>query len=80
MVTFSFNPPINPSEEGKNLLAVTIFEAINSFFNIIDENISFPISTPRHWPSRGGAETNRTLRKLLMLRFENDIDSRLREV
>ena len=29
---FSFNPSINPSEEGRRLLAVTSFEATNSVF------------------------------------------------
>ena len=38
METFSFNPPINLSEEGKWLLAVTSFEATNSVFNITSEN------------------------------------------
>ena len=32
MKTLPFNPPINPAEEGKWLLAVTSFEATNSFF------------------------------------------------
>ena len=31
MQTFSFSPPINLFEEGKWLLAVTSFEATNSF-------------------------------------------------
>ena len=33
----SLSPPLNPSEEGKVLLAVTAFEATNSVFFRIDE-------------------------------------------
>ena len=43
MKTFSCDPPINLSEEGKWLLGVTSFEATNSVFNITDENISFQL-------------------------------------
>ena len=43
METFSFNPPINLSGEEKWFLAVTSFEATNSFSNITDENKSFAI-------------------------------------
>ena len=46
--TFSFNPPINLSEEGKRFLAVTSFEATNAVFNITNENNGFSISTPDH--------------------------------
>ena len=38
METFSFNLPINLSEEGKLLLAVTYFGATNYVFKIPDEN------------------------------------------
>ena len=41
METSSFNPPINLAEERKRLLAVTSFEAMNSIFNITDENNCF---------------------------------------
>ena len=44
--TFSFNPPINLYREGNWLFAVTAFEAINSVFNITDENNRFAITTP----------------------------------
>ena len=50
--TFSFNPPINPSEEGKWLLAVTSFEAKDSVFNKTNENFSLSITTPIHWKSK----------------------------
>ena len=56
METFSFNPPINPSEEREWLLAVTSFEATNSVFNITDENNSFSISTISYWTPEGGEE------------------------
>ena len=36
MGTFSFNPPIDLSEERRWLLAVTNFEETNSVFNISD--------------------------------------------
>ena len=36
METFSFNSPVNLIEEGKQRLAVTCFEAMNSVFNIPD--------------------------------------------
>ena len=46
METFSFNPPIFFSGEGKWLLAVTRFEGTNSVFNRTHENNSFSIGTP----------------------------------
>ena len=41
MKTFSFSPPINPSEEEKWLTAVAGFETTNSVLNITDENNNF---------------------------------------
>ena len=41
METFSFNPPINVSEEGKWLPGVTLFECTNFFFKIADEQKAF---------------------------------------
>ena len=41
METFSFNPTINLSEEGKRSLGVTSFEATNFVFNITDKNNKF---------------------------------------
>ena len=48
METFSFNPPVNHSEEGIWLLGVTSFECNNSVFNKTNENNSFSISVPGH--------------------------------
>ena len=50
--TFPFFPPINFSEEGEWLLAVTSVEATNFVFNITDENNSFSNSIPGQWNSR----------------------------
>ena len=49
METFSFSPPIKLFDEGKRLLAVTSFEAMNSVFNITNESSSFSISIPGAW-------------------------------
>ena len=57
MQTFSFSPPINLVEVGKWLLAVTSFEATNSVFNIMNENISFSITTPGHWNFKTAEKT-----------------------
>ena len=71
METFSFSPPLNPAEEGKWLLTVTSFEATISDFNKTDENISFSITIPGYWTSRGAAETKNGLRDILGLREQN---------
>ena len=55
MEIFSFNPPSNLSLE-KWSLAVTSFEAKNSFLKITDQNKSFSISTPGHWNTEEGEE------------------------
>ena len=73
METFSFNPPKSLAEEGKWLLAVTVFEATNSVFKIIDKNKRFSITTPRHWHSEDGEEFINKLNKLLEPKSENDI-------
>ena len=80
MQTFSFHPPINFSEEGIWLSAVISFEAMNSVFNITDENNSFSISTPGYWNSKDGEEPINKLKKLLELRSENDIELHVKEV
>ena len=80
MQTFSYNPSINISEEGKWLLAVTSFEATNSVFNVTDENNGFSISTPGHWNSEDGEELINKLSSLLELRSENDIELHVKEV
>ena len=48
MKTFSIIHPKSLSEEGKWLLAATIFETTNSVFNVTDENNSFSITIPGH--------------------------------
>ena len=78
--TFSFNPPTNLSEEGIWLSAVISFEAMNSVFNITDENNSFSISTPGHSNSKDGEELINKLNKLLELRSENDIELHVKEI
>ena len=79
MQTFSFNPPINLVEEGKWLLAVTSFETTDSVFNIIDENISFPISSPSYLIPGDGEELIKKLNEFLKLRSENDIELHVKE-
>ena len=74
MEIFSFSPPMNPSEDGKWLLAVTSFEVTNSVFNITDENNSFSIATPQRWIPEGGEEFINKLNKLLELMSRNDIE------
>ena len=63
--SYSFSPSTNLFEESKWLLAVTSFEATNSVFNISNENKSFSITTQSHWSSRGCAETNYKLKKII---------------
>ena len=48
METYSFIPQINSVEEDKWFLAVTSSEAMNSLFNLTDEDSSFSISIPFH--------------------------------
>ena len=50
------------------------FECINSVFNIIDENISFSITIPRHWDTKSAEKTIDELNKLLELRSQNGIE------
>ena len=49
MQTFSFSPPINLVEEGKWLLAVSLFECTNSVFIITNENNSCSIIILGHY-------------------------------
>ena len=67
MGNFSFNRTINLSEEGKRLLAVTVFEATNSIFSITDEKKRFPIFTTGDWIPEGSEGLNNKLGKLLDL-------------
>ena len=68
MQTFSFNPPINLVEEGKWLMAVSLFDCTNSVYNITNENNSFSIITPGHYESEFAEETIDELNKLLELK------------
>jgi len=68
MQTFSFNPSINFSEEGKWLLAVSSFECTNSVFNINNENNSFSIIIPGHYQTEFAEKTIDDLNKLLELK------------
>ena len=74
MDTFSFDPPINLSEEGKWFLALTSFRTTNSVFNITDEETSFPHTSRAHWNSGDEEELITKLNELLELRSENDIE------
>ena len=66
--TFSFNPPLNLVEEGKWLLAVSLFDCTNSVFNINDENNSFSIIIPAHWENEFADKIIDELNRLLGLR------------
>ena len=77
---FSFSPSIELVDEGKWLLAVGSFEAINSLFDIPDENNSFSISTPGHWSSEEGEEFTNKLNRKLKGRSEWDIELHVDEV
>ena len=57
METFSLNPPINLSEEGEWMSAVTRFDATNSVLNTTDENKSFSVSIPGQCNSKSGEKT-----------------------
>ena len=78
--TFSFLPPINLSEEGKFLLAVSSIECTNSVFKITDKDNWFSISTPGHWESKFVEKTFGRLNKLLELRSQNDIELHVEQV
>ena len=82
METFSFNPPINLTEEGKWLIAVTSFETTNSVFNITNEDNSFPIIVPGCWRVPNCLQDNfiDKLKILLKLRSQNNIESNVKEV
>ena len=68
MQTFSFNPPLNLVEEGKWLMAVSLFNCTNSVFNITNENNSFSIIIPSHWQTESAEKTFDELNKLLELK------------
>ena len=68
MQTFSFNPPINLTEEDKWLLAVSSFECTNCVFNITNENNSFSIIIPGHYQNKSDEKPINDLNKLLELK------------
>ena len=69
MQTFSFNPPINLVEEGKWLMAVSLFDCTNSVYNITNENNSFSIIIiPGHYESEFPEEIIDELDELLDLK------------
>ena len=68
MRTFSFNPPINLVEEGKWLMAVSLFDCTSSVFNITNENNSFSIIIPGHYQTESAEKTIDELNKLLKVR------------
>ena len=79
MDTLWANPPINVSEEGNWLLAVTISETAKSVFIAIHGNNSFSITTPGPWTHKGGEETTDKLVKIITLRSPNEIQIHLTE-
>ena len=78
MQTFSFNPPINLSEEGKWHLGVTSLQCTNSVFNITNENNSIII--PGHYQNPSDEIPVNELNRLLELRSENGIDLHVEQV
>ena len=80
MGTFSFNPSISLSEEGKKVLAVTSLEAMNPVFDITDENNSFSITIPGHWQTKSAEKTINELNKLLERRSQKNIELHVKEV
>ena len=78
--TFSFNPPINLLEEGRWLLAVSLFECTNSVFNITNENNSFSIIIPGHYETESAQKTIDELNNLLELRSQNGIELHVEQV
>ena len=66
--TFSFNPSINLFEEGKWLLAVSLFDCTNSVFNITNENNSFSIIIPGHYQNKSAEKAIDELNSLLELK------------
>ena len=68
MQSFSFNPPIILIEEGKWLMAVSLFDCTNSVYNITNENNSFSIFIPGHYQTEFAEQTIDELNKLLELK------------
>ena len=75
MQSFSFHPPINLFEEGKWLMAVSLFDCTNSVFNITRENNSFSIIIPGHYQNKSDEKTIDDRNKLLELKsLELDVE------
>ena len=68
MQTFSFNPPINLIEEGKWLMAVSLFDCTNSVYNITNENNSFSIIISGHYQTEFAEQVINDLNKLYELK------------
>ena len=68
MQTFTFNPPIKLIEEGKWLMAVSLFNCTNSVFNITNENNSFSILIQGHYETEFAEQIIDDLNKLLELK------------
>ena len=72
---FSFNPSLNLVEEGKWLMAVSLFDCTNSVFNITNENNSFSIIVPGHWENEFSEKVVDEVNRLLELRsLESHVD------
>ena len=80
MQTYSFNRPINLVEEGEWLMAVSLFHCTKSVFNITNENNSFSIIIPGHYPNKSDEITIERLNTLLERRSENGIELHVEEV
>ena len=65
--TFSFNPPLNLVEEGKWLMAVSLFDCTNSVFNITNENNSFSTIIPGHYKTEFAEKVINDLNELYEL-------------
>ena len=68
MQTFSFNPPLNLVEEGKWMMAVSLFDCTNYVFIITEDNNSFSIIIPGHYQNESAENTIDKLNKLLELK------------
>ena len=78
--TFSFNPPINLSEERNWLLAVSSFDCTKYVLNRTNENKSFSITILGHWSSESAEKTIDELNKLLELRSQNYFEIQVKAV
>ena len=58
---------------------MTSCEAMNSVFNITDENSSFSTTTTNRWIAEASEEIHDKLKDLLELRSQNDIGLHVKE-